>query len=1188
MAITDDDLKLFQAQDNSDNDSGGGARTKNEVIDAQVNNLFPDISRIDTVSGDVALRKVFPVVNTDNRDIYYGAHAMLRDTPDDPNVSALLFYTDDAFDKRVGAQNQIEAYVVPSFRSNFYLYGKHIKGAKAVTFIQREEETLPSVGEVYYLEEGVNNQYIRVIDIESTVITLTYQGSEYKRRRVIATIDQSLERDFTGSEFRPDGQIPDTTNTFDTQVADAAKYYGTKTLIADAIAGGRKVDVDSIFEQLVPSTKSQTPLVNQQALQNGDILIPDDNGLEISKVISLTNDAVIVLPTPISPGSLRGANLADDGNGGLLIGGLPSGAIDYKTGTLSVNRNVNTSVTAYWIPATVYNANIDYSLSIEITQENQGNVYVRNVTPVPTVPNFYVDYRSQGRWYRILANQDGTLGSDPQVGVGTLSDNGDGSATFSVTLGALPDIDSNMVYSWGSGESTTTVRDEINDVAQMVLQYQLPHRNIVPSTFSMSLDTPLGSTDITVDASNQIVSNRSTAISGYFDDRNGMLIIETLNGNGAILPDVNATDNVTLSYETQEEPAANEPGGEGVINNPTFTEFQPITLPLAYNPDDWTGYKTNLGQTINDGYLELSINIKVGTSEIPLPWWESQVCRMTGRRSGLLLPSSHPRSFVFGEFKPNGEVMFYIRKNAPRSVISSVFTPSDDGYSYTTKSVITTAGNAQLGKFDSAIEIRLQAEKIPDVNDKTPHSLTQTFNQNASIVVGLVPNLAGSVKMEVGKINTSGQDVYTKDGNVFDYVTGEQIGSVNNESGVMTLKYWKNLTSFSTVAYSAFVDVTLPVKYIEFAAFRTAAQSLVTSSFQLRYTTENGSFSATTNSDGVFSGTDIDVTKSYVDTISGLAVVFFTARVDPESIRYDAVAETSLPLDPELLGLNPVRLPSNGRVPIFQAGSTLIIFNEAVTEIGTPAAGSTVTLARQLQAYIEVVDVNGKRLARDQFTADRENGTVVFASPLLLQDKYAEALTPPLSVVDRVEDMVLCSNAQINGTLSLVSPLTREYPAGSKVASALVWGDIGARYFNLFSQVYFDDWSDVPTQDLTTARYDDVNYPIQVNNKDSLAGRWMIQFVTSTTVNVVHEILGVVASAINITLDDVKPINPATNAPYFVMLKEGFGSGWTTSNIIRFNMESGDENMWIIRTVQPGQLTQVKDSMEIEIRGDAN
>ena len=59
MAITNDDVKLFEGQRLTDEADGGGLVTGREVIDGNANNLFQDISRIDRTVGDVALRKAF-------------------------------------------------------------------------------------------------------------------------------------------------------------------------------------------------------------------------------------------------------------------------------------------------------------------------------------------------------------------------------------------------------------------------------------------------------------------------------------------------------------------------------------------------------------------------------------------------------------------------------------------------------------------------------------------------------------------------------------------------------------------------------------------------------------------------------------------------------------------------------------------------------------------------------------------------------------------------------------------------------------------------------------------------------------------------------------------------------------------------------------------------------------------------
>ena len=65
MAITNDDVKLFESQRLIDGEDSEGRVTGREVIDGNVNNLFQDISRIDRTVGDVALRKAFVRISTD-------------------------------------------------------------------------------------------------------------------------------------------------------------------------------------------------------------------------------------------------------------------------------------------------------------------------------------------------------------------------------------------------------------------------------------------------------------------------------------------------------------------------------------------------------------------------------------------------------------------------------------------------------------------------------------------------------------------------------------------------------------------------------------------------------------------------------------------------------------------------------------------------------------------------------------------------------------------------------------------------------------------------------------------------------------------------------------------------------------------------------------------------------------------
>ena len=95
MAISPTDVKLYESQRLTDEDDGGGRATGNVIMDGDINNLFPDISRLDRTIGDVALRKAFVGIATANADTYLGAHAILTAKPQDPTlplppVTALL------------------------------------------------------------------------------------------------------------------------------------------------------------------------------------------------------------------------------------------------------------------------------------------------------------------------------------------------------------------------------------------------------------------------------------------------------------------------------------------------------------------------------------------------------------------------------------------------------------------------------------------------------------------------------------------------------------------------------------------------------------------------------------------------------------------------------------------------------------------------------------------------------------------------------------------------------------------------------------------------------------------------------------------------------------------------------------------------------------------------------------------
>ncbi|MCY1518387.1 hypothetical protein D9M68_531070 [compost metagenome] len=313
--------------------------------------------------------------------------------------------------------------------------------------------------------------------------------------------------------------------------------------------------------------------------------------------------------------------------------------------------------------------------------------------------------------------------------------------------------------------------------------------------------------------------------------------------------------------------------------------------------------------------------------------------------------------------------------------------------------------------------------------------------------------------------------------------------------------------------------------------------------------------------------------------------------VIPLLLRYNAVLYTSLPLDANLIGLDPVRLPGDGRVPIYREGEVLVIHHTAETLVGTPSAGQVVNLARDHQADIVVVDAAGLKLNPAQYSINKLLGRVTFANPLVLEDAEGNPLAAPFKVRDRVEHMTVCTEVQISGALGINSPVPWDLPAGQTlVSSAVTWGDLQARLYRWFTQKTWNagapNWTDAPIGDSTTAQYNQLNYPPVVTNKGSIGGKWALVFTAATTFQVVEEKLGIIATGS--TAADLAPINPATGVPYFTIQAAGWGTGWASGNAVRFNTDPCLGPLWLCRTVLAGQGTVEDDQFNIQIRGDAD
>ena len=307
------------------------------------------------------------------------------------------------------------------------------------------------------------------------------------------------------------------------------------------------------------------------------------------------------------------------------------------------------------------------------------------------------------------------------------------------------------------------------------------------------------------------------------------------------------------------------------------------------------------------------------------------------------------------------------------------------------------------------------------------------------------------------------------------------------------------------------------------------------------------------------------------------------------TIQYQALSygsesyETSLLLE-SVLGLNPINFPKDGKVPIFKRGDVAVIHHSETLVMTSPsmAAGAVYDVGRNPVSAIDVYDDTNLYVPDTHYTLDLDNGTITMSDPLNLS-----GYTEPLRAVHRIESTTVIR--QVNGTqLKLLSPLTFDFPATTtKVSSAMLAQDLFAHTLYEFDQLSWDNtWEDYLVGDPASASYDFINHPIELTNYGTVTERWAIFFTSSTTIRVIGENLGIIYEGAIST--DIAPVNSITGGIYFTMRDDGFGTGWSAGNLIRFNTIGATLPIWFIRTTKQAPLTEPSDHFTLLIRGDSN
>src|SRR5690606_34643846 len=515
MTINVDDVKILKSQRLTDEEDGGGRATGEAVTDGEMNNLFPDISRLDRTLGRISLRKVFAGVMTDNADPYLGVHSIVTQAPQDPRVSVLLFNTDSQTDERRDARSIIEGYVVPSTTAPFELLGDQFAGQRALTGLQRVEARLPEVGEVYQLVDGMNTQYVRIQGVEPTVEEFVWaydNGSfvTFTRRRLALSISSPLLRKFPGGQPHPTGTSPNNlrgenkSQVLATQVADAARYYGISPLASAATAGDMNLNVQSVYAQLVPSATRESALTNQPGGARSGYMVassPNSRTLSLNFTQVATGHSRAFCTTGALPQSVNlsigGGVYADDGAGELTCRSGSNSftriTVDYEpgeinawrpsafTGSASVTYRPATSVTGQAITG-----------KIDITLGSRGYAYTLNLAEAKPRPGtLSVSFMALGKWYELRDRGNGEL-------VGERSGSVDfASGSTSISLSALPDVGSSLIYSYiGQLDDNIVSHVGTGPAPDIRIEHRLPHDGIEPG--SLVVTVTMGGAPVTL------------------------------------------------------------------------------------------------------------------------------------------------------------------------------------------------------------------------------------------------------------------------------------------------------------------------------------------------------------------------------------------------------------------------------------------------------------------------------------------------------------------------------------------------------------------------------------------------------------------------------------------------------------------------------------------------------------------
>lgn len=1115
------DIRILQSERMTDNADGGGRLTGRPVTDGASNDIFDDISDLDRAAGRTSLRKVGAGVLTDNTAQYFGAHAIIDQVPADPNVSVVMFDTGSPSDERAESRDYVESYVTAGATSRMTLLGDQLAGQRSIITFQMPEATLPDLGDVLALMTEQGDAAGEVQYVRISEIDHEIRTFEYENGSNVQTFERRVL-------------------TLGLSTALRQRVYGVQpkpgTLDPDTvIREGQSTDAARYYGV---STLTQPATFGA-------------NSVTVASTYA-----------PLVPATTTEQAVTD-----VQVGG---------TATISVSSGGSTFEVAQ----------IASTTQIAIELNNRGFTYVSRLDPLPAPGSVVIAYRSLGKWYE-LRDSDAN---------GDLSGSGAGRVDYatgsvSVTLGGLPDVGSSVLFSWGTPAHYEDRAGQAT-IDKPWMTFVLDHAGVMPGSVTVRWISG-GSEKSATDDGLGSLSGAATGrvVYGYADGSGapqpGEAYVEF---NGDAFPDASTQVEIEYDYGAPKTeqflPSAN---GAGLVSlSISDAPVRPGSVAITWSVvRTWSSSESESRSSPRTGTWE-TVEQNGGEADVTYTITDDGRGGFNGGWEGSIDYAT-------------GAVTFEVEKIREVS-------EWDDG----------DATHREWGSkekrdvFENGSSVWLTSQL--DSAAPTTHTITQDL---APLDVELMPLLQDSVVPGTLSFIFRGDTFIDRQGSLYRSVTsngaGVLAGTIDYGTGDARITDWPSGTS-ATITVKTLVS-TFGTWTLDEAFFRTPGSPLQVGGLLIQATTLDGrSITGQAALSGEIEGDEMAGSASFetgvvrvtfgklvsndslsaaeraeswydATAVDDAGMIWRPTQVIPSTARFNAVILTTLPLEAELIGIDPVRLPSDGRVPIYRAGGVVVVHHtgRAPFPLGI-GGGTTLDVGRSRLASLVVEDATGEEVPATQYSADLDAGTVQLAAP-------DTATHPePWYALHRVEDMLLVGDVDLSGALTLKGNLSHDYPAGDTlVSAAMVAGDLQARVADFFDLSSWDrDWSkdDNDGADGTLAEYNVTTYPPIITNRGAITEDWALIFTSSSTFRIIGRTVGEIGVG-NIN-EDTSPTNPNQSVPYWLLRAGGFGAGWVNGNVIRFSTIGASFPMWLARVILQGPASGQQDSFRLQIRGNAN